>query len=342
MPTISVIVPVYRAEAFLAACIDSILAQTFPDFELILVNDGSPDGSGVICREYAQKDGRIRYLEQENQGQAAARNYGLSLSTGEWICFVDSDDVIHPQMLEILYQGAITHKAPISMCRYVEGPEMPSDFLRERTAAFAELSMEENSLTRLYDREEYPGWVACTKLVRREIVEGYPFTPGRVFEDNEAVSRWIYQAKVLASTEEELYYYRTNGDSTTKSQFGLKKLDYLWALESITAFWGSCGYKTMKQRFGQRYIDAAIQSCYGARYDLNRPDVAVQTGKRAKSYLRSQKIRLDQEQFEGLLDACHPEWMRFYWPLGNGWRLLKQGGVKAVVRKLSGKPGKGE
>lgn len=328
MPTISVVVPVYRAEDFLAECIESILAQTFPDFELILVNDGSPDNSGAICWEYAEKDSRIRCLEQENQGQAAARNYGLSVSTGEWICFVDSDDVIHPQMLEILFQGAMELDTPISMCRYVEGAEMPEGFLRSRTPVFHRLSMAEESLVALYDREEYPGWVACTKLVRREIVEGYPFTPGRVFEDNEAVSRWIYQAKVLASTEEELYYYRTNGDSTTKSGFSLKKLDYLWALESITSFWGSCGYESMKQRFGQRYIDAAIQSCYGAQYDLNRPDVAVQTEKRAKAFLKNQKIWLTQEQFESLLDAAHPKWMRWYWPFGNLWRRLRKAARK--------------
>lgn len=326
MPTISVIVPVYRAEAFLAECIESILSQTFSDFELILVNDGSPDNSGAICREYAQKDRRIRCLEQENQGQAAARNYGLSVATGAWICFVDSDDVIHPQMLETLWQGAMEFGAPISMCRYVEGQKMPEGFLRTRTPVFQPLSMAEEGLVALYDREEYPGWVACTKLVRREIVENYPFTPGRVFEDNEAVCRWIHQAKVLASTEEELYYYRTNGDSTTKSGFSLKKLDYLWALESITSFWGSCGYETMKQRFGQRYIEAAVQSCYGAQYDLNRPDVAVQTEKRAKVFLKEQKIRLTQEQFESLMDAAHPKWMRWYWPLGNLWRRIRRFG----------------
>lgn len=324
MPTISVIVPVYKAEAFLEDCIESILNQTFSDFELILVNDGSPDDSGRICREYANRDSRIRYLEQENQGQAAARNHALAKSTGKWIAFVDSDDVIHPQMLEILYRGATEQNAPISMCRYEEGPIMPEDFLRQRTAIFTPLSMEEESLAELYDREEYPGWVACTKLVRREIVEGYPFTSGRVFEDNEAVSRWIYQARVLASTEEVLYYYRTNGDSTTKSQFSLKKLDYLWALESITSFWGSCGYGEMKRRFVQRYIEAAIQSCYGAQYDLSLPEVAVQTEKRAKVFLRQLGIRLTQEQFESLLDAAHPKWMPYYWPLGNLWRRLKK------------------
>lgn len=324
MPTISVIVPVYKAEAFLGDCIESIRNQTFPDLELILVNDGSPDDSGRICREYAEKDSRIRYLEQENQGQAAARNNALAQSTGKWICFVDSDDVIHPQMLEILYRGAVEQNAPISMCGYLESPNIPEDFFWPRTAAFAVRSMAEPQLLELYDREAYPGWMACTKLVRREIVENYPFTPGRVFEDNEAVSRWIYQAGVLASTEEVLYYYRTNGDSTTKSRFSLKKLDYLWALESITSFWGSCGYGEMKQRFAQRYIEAAIQSCYGAQYDLFLPEVAVQTEKRAKAFLGQQGVRLTQEQFESLLDAAHPKWMPYYWPLGNLWRRLKK------------------
>ena len=106
MPEISVIVPVYKAEAYLHACIDSILSQTFSDFELILVDDGSPDGCGAICDDYASRDGRVQVIHQENQGQAAARNCALAVAGGEWICFVDSDDAVHPQMLERLRQAA--------------------------------------------------------------------------------------------------------------------------------------------------------------------------------------------------------------------------------------------
>ena len=100
MPEISVIVPVYRAEAYLHACIDSILSQTFSDFELILVDDGSPDNCGAICDDYAARDSRVRVIHQENQGQAAARNRALAVARGDWVCFVDSDDTVHPQMLE--------------------------------------------------------------------------------------------------------------------------------------------------------------------------------------------------------------------------------------------------
>ena len=106
MPEISVIVPVYKAEAYLHACIDSILSQTFSGFELILVDDGSPDNCGAICDDYAARDSRVRVIHQKNQGQAAARNHALAAAKGDWVCFVDSDDAVHPQMLERLRQAA--------------------------------------------------------------------------------------------------------------------------------------------------------------------------------------------------------------------------------------------
>lgn len=97
MPTISIIVPVYNVEAYLCRCIDSILAQTFTDFELILVDDGSPDNCSSICDEYAKKDSRIVVVHKENGGLSDARNTGLDIAKGEYIGFVDSDDFIHPQ-----------------------------------------------------------------------------------------------------------------------------------------------------------------------------------------------------------------------------------------------------
>jgi len=100
---VSIIVPVYRAQAYLYSCIDSILSQTYQNFELILVDDGSPDSCGEICEEYAARDRRVRVIHQDNKGQAAARNHGLKIAQGTWICFVDSDDLIHPQMIETLY-----------------------------------------------------------------------------------------------------------------------------------------------------------------------------------------------------------------------------------------------
>ena len=179
MPEITVIVPVYKAEAFLADCIDSILSQTFSDFEVILVEDGSPDNSGRICDEYAAREPRISVIHQKNQGQAAARNHALAQATGKWICYVDSDDLIHPQMLQFLYDAARTQDAPIAMCEMLEAIDLPEDFLHPRDPSFSCLTMDEETLVALHDGERYPAWVACAKLIRRELVEHYPFREGR-------------------------------------------------------------------------------------------------------------------------------------------------------------------
>ena len=118
MPKVSIIVPVYKAEAYLHRCVDSILAQTFTDFELLLIDDGSPDRSGEICDEYAQKDSRIRVIHKENGGVSSARQRGLDEAVGEYTIHVDSDDWVEPNMLEELYKKAKQDDADIVICDY--------------------------------------------------------------------------------------------------------------------------------------------------------------------------------------------------------------------------------
>lgn len=342
MPKISVIVPVYKAKEYLHSCIDSILSQTFSDFEVILVDDGSPDSSGAICEEYARRDSRVSVIHQTNQGQAAARNHALAQAKGEWVCFVDSDDLIHPQMLELLYRAATESSAGISMCEMLEASRLPEDFSLPCDGGFEAAEMDEATLVKLYDAGAYPSWVACAKLIRREIVETHLFREGRVFEDNEAVCHWVCTAKTVARMPHKLYFYRTNPGSTTQSNFSLKKLDYLWALENIIRFYGSLGYGELRQRFLARYIDAAINVCYGARDVLGRPDVAKETEKRVKTFLRREQTSLTKEQFESLLDAAHPRLIRFYWPVEGCIRTVREQGVLGIVRKVSAQLRKGE
>lgn len=122
MPELSIIVPVYKVEKYLPRCIDSILAQTFGDFELILIDDGSPDGCGRICDEYAQKDKRIVVIHQKNMGVSAARNAGLDIARGRYIGFVDSDDWIEPQMYEVMVDAIRENGADMAVCgvRYAD------------------------------------------------------------------------------------------------------------------------------------------------------------------------------------------------------------------------------
>lgn len=314
MADISVIIPVYQAEHYLRQCLDSVLGQTYPDLEILLVNDGSTDGSLAICREYVEKDSRITVFSQENQGQAAARNLALKHATGDWLCFVDSDDCIHPQMVQLLQDAARKSGAAISLCRMLEAEALPEDFERPRRGDFQVYEMEEATLAAMFDRGEYPAWVSCAKLIKRELVVGYPFTPGRVYEDNEAVCRWVCQAGKLADLNEELYFYRGNPNSTTKAAFSKKRLDYLWALESILRYYGELGWLTLQRRFCDIYANTAAdyyRNCLGQEWQAEAEGIRQQV----KRIFRQDRIPLTKRQFEILLDAFHPKLMPSYWIL---------------------------
>lgn len=339
-PEISVIVPVYNAEPYLPGCVDSILSQTVSDFELILVDDGSPDNCGHLCDEYALRDGRIRVLHQTNQGQAAARNHALAIARGKWVCFVDSDDAIHPQMLEKLKRAAEESGAPIAMCRMLEAPELPPDFFAPAEAGWERLSMAEKPLADLFDAGKYPGWVACAKLICRELVEDYLFQPGRVYEDNEAACHWIVAAKTVASVPLSLYYYRTNPDSTTQSRFALKKLDYLWALERIILFYDSVGYPELCRRFCGLYAEAASGYYNRVRQELGDSETAKKI--RRSAWRLTRRIAFTKPQLETMLCELNPGLARLYWLLEGAARTLKEQGVSGLAGKIKKHLGKGE
>ena len=340
MPKVSIIVPVYKAEAYLQQCVDSILSQTFPDFEVFLVNDGSPDNCGRMCEEYKEKDSRIRVIHQENQGQSAARNNALPHTTGQWLCYVDSDDAIHPQMLELLYHAAISAGAGVSICPMIPGQQIPEGFLRNRSDAFETLEINEETLLRLYDAGEYPSWEACAKLIRRDLVESYPFRQGRVYEDNEAVCRWVCGAGKLARVPEDMYYYRTNPVSTTQRSFSLKKRDYLWALDSIIRYYHGLGYRTLMERFCELYVaEAAGQYCRIGE-ELNAPQVQKAVKADAKALCKA--VHMTKQQKEVLLDAFHPKLIRYYWPIEGAVRTLKETGLSGLMGKIKKNLGKGD
>lgn len=342
MPQISVIVPVYKAEAYLGDCIDSILNQTFSDLEIILVDDGSPDASGAICDAYAAREERVSVIHQENQGQAAARNHAMPLAKGEWICFVDSDDLIHPQMLELLYEAAQKGNCGISMCQMLEAVELPESFLAQQEENFEVVAMDEARLVQLHDADLYPGWVACAKLIRREYIEHHPFTPGRVYEDNAVVCHWIYEAQRMTVMDHRLYFYRGNPDSTTKKAFSLKRLDYLWALEEIISFCTDAGFFTLRDRFVDRYAEIVAGNYRAVCYELNRPDVAKQIRRNARKLIRKYDLHLSKPQFEQMLDAMYPRLVRLYYPLEASVRTLREKGLSGFAKKVTEQLRKGD
>lgn len=167
MPKISVIMPVYKAERYLSRCVDSILQQTFSDFELILVDDGSPDSSGKICENYASKDKRIKVIRQENQGVSAARQKGLDTAIGEYIIHADPDDWVEPNWLESLYNAAEGNNADISICDFKR-------YYKTRTIEYCQkpTSLDNNSI--IIDLMTGHLWGAVwNKLIKRDSIKHY-------------------------------------------------------------------------------------------------------------------------------------------------------------------------
>ena len=230
MAEISIIVPVYQVEKYIRQCIDSILAQTFTDFELILVDDGSKDNSGKICDEYAEKDKRIRVIHKENGGLSDARNKGLDNASGNYFMFVDSDDYIAPNMAECLYKKISEAKVDIAACNYrYVFEDGKKDFSTENKAEV--INANEIFYNRKNERN-YGFWtIACNKLYKREKFKSLRFRFGKYHED-EFWANDIYQMDIKAVTvSESLYYYRPRGNSIMGNKNIRKCFDIIEAFQ---------------------------------------------------------------------------------------------------------------
>lgn len=208
MPKISVIVPVYNTEKYLHRCIDSILAQTFTDFELLLIDDGSKDSSGKICDEYAAKDSRVRVFHKENGGVSSARNLGLDNAQGEWIAFVDSDDQTLPNLLETYMDLRERDKqTDLCICGMTPDYSMSADYKIYNTTVDYNGNIKE-ALISLSGCQMIGS--LCNKLFRRHIIEHNTLRLNENFkfrEDEDFLLRYMCHVQRVASTSENCYIY---------------------------------------------------------------------------------------------------------------------------------------
>ena len=225
MPKISVIIPVYNVEKYLAECLDSVLNQTFQDIEIICVNDGSTDNCGKILDKYAKKDPRIQIITQKNKGLSGARNTGLDIATGDWICFVDSDDALPPNALSVLY--SVAEK---SGCQIVASRERLSFFSFEKTlkkTGTATYLGKFNKWNGIQDfvRDSKIYSSSCNKLFDSELFQTQRFKEGMLFEDWPIMTILFGRVDKYATTDVPCYVYREDNTSITRSSFSLKKLN---------------------------------------------------------------------------------------------------------------------
>ena len=285
MPLISVIVPIYKVEAYLARCLDSILAQTVSDFELWLVDDGSPDACPAMCDAYAAQDARVHVIHKENGGLSSARNAALDQMTGQYVCFVDSDDYIPHDALETLYAALTETDADIAVGNMMSVNEQgeTAEFYfpaRERTVLDGE-----EILTTLNQP------CAPNRLYQARLFSALRFPEGRLYEDVFVYHKILAQTKRMVLTGKTAYYYFLRSGSIMHSAYDPRFTDIVFAIKERYEWLESIGQHALANE-ARLFIYSRVAVAY-AHLDPKDP---------------AQKQKL--EEITAIYRECYPVLMR--------------------------------
>lgn len=258
-PIISIIIPVYNVEKYLCKCIDSILGQTYKELEIILVDDGSTDNSGVICDKYEKKDNRIKVIHKKNGGLSDARNCGLDNAIGEYIAFLDSDDWVDFKYIEILYENLRDYNADISICNFRRVHD-EKELLNNHNNIILYNNIE--ALQQIYTNKSVQAIVAWNKLYKKSIFKKNRFPKGKIHEDEYLIPILLYETKRVVYTDKELVYYRQTPNSIMNSKFKLENLDYLYAIEHRNKFFLNNNLSDIYTRGVNLYAEQIVRFYY--------------------------------------------------------------------------------
>lgn len=255
MIALSIIVPVYNVEKYLSKCIDSILNQTFSNYELILIDDGSTDNSGSICDRYAKLDTRIKVIHQNNKGLSCARNVGIDIAKGKYIGFVDSDDWIEPKMYETLLKNIIKSEADISVCGKQEVNDDGEAISHKLIRGKGDIVVDRNeAFELLFSKNDCIFAYAWNKLYKRELFSSLRYPEGKTFEDVYVIADILLRAKAIHITYKPLYNYLRRKDSITGSAYNKSKWDSIASAQRLY----ECiekEYPEYKKRFRRYYCE---------------------------------------------------------------------------------------
>jgi len=225
---VSVIVPAYNAGKYLGFCLDTVIAQTHKNLEIIVVDDGSTDNTGKICDEYANKDSRIKVIHQENKGLSSARNAALDIMTGEYIAFIDSDDFIEPQAIELLLFDCIEYNSEIIIYDSIDVSEMKfvDHTITNNVRTYSSNFLLQN-LELLSNRES-----ACTRFFHKSIFDRLRFPINKRYEDSYIAYQTIELSNTVSFTDAKLYYYYLSSNSIMRSDFSAKNYDVIYSYDN--------------------------------------------------------------------------------------------------------------
>ena len=261
---LSVIIPVYNVASYLPACLDSVLAQSYTDFELLLVDDGSTDGSSDLCDDYACRDVRVTVMHQANAGPAAARNAALEVAQGEYVAFIDSDDVVHHQYLETLLHemeqsGADIVQAPYQIVPASQRPLYDAARLSKplpKVNKRVELTADEALMAMLYQRGTADS--SPCKLFRRSALEGLRFPPHfRVYEDLYFMAQVYPRIQRMVWIDQPMYFYFKQ-ESGTLNSLSTQRRDAFEVLETLEAQYLITGKTDLVRAVRERRFSVAM------------------------------------------------------------------------------------
>ena len=255
---ISVIVPIYNTKPYLQACLDSILAQDIQvPYEVLLIDDGSTDGGGEVCDEYAAKDERVRVFHQENQGLSAARNTGIDAARGRYYAFVDSDDVVLPAYLRTLYEACEKHDAYMALCAVEDVQEngQSCDPPYSTHPAQEGVFRGKDLLNQFYTPSGTVYTVAWNKLYRAEVWKLLHYPEGRLHEDDFVAHRLFWRCDKVVCVDTVLYHYRLRGGSICRTTLKPQAFDAVDGLADRYRFY-------VENNADRSVIDAAYAACW--------------------------------------------------------------------------------
>lgn len=226
---ITIIVPIYNVEKYLQRCIDSLINQTYYNIEILLINDGSKDNSLSICKKNSLKDIRIKLISQENHGLAYTRNIGIQYAAGKYIMFVDSDDYIHPQMVEILHRNLKKENAEISSCGHLEIYTNGFTDILNKKRIYKNYTPEEALQVFLFTHEI--DVVCWNKLFLKSLFDNIYFPEKKLFEDHYTIYKILDKAHKIVFDSTPLYYYCKRNDSIGGNKYSTKNLQLKDAIE---------------------------------------------------------------------------------------------------------------
>ncbi|MBO6016232.1 MAG: glycosyltransferase family 2 protein [Lachnospiraceae bacterium] len=262
-PLISVIVPIYNVEAYLERCVKSIQSQTYSNLEILLVDDGSPDGCGLLCDSLAEKDSRIRVIHKQNGGLSDARNAGLDKALGEYIAFVDSDDYIAPSFVRNLYEQLIATGSDVALCSYVT---VTGEALEEVSDDPVVEVYDRNALLRnLYDANHEDATyfiVAWNKLYKSALWREVRFPKGKIHEDEATTYRIFDLCQKGVYVKTPMYGYYDAAGSITREAFSLRRLNWIDALDERIRFFEEKGEPELVACALRARADGAIRYYY--------------------------------------------------------------------------------